>query len=268
MIKKVFCLVLILFSFVTTSKGQYTCGVTGLLHMPSAEMQKDGTFMFGGNFMNKENLPNKRWWGYNSYNYYINITFFKRLEVSYICTLVKGQENISYWPKQTWGKFVNQDRHFAARFQAIKEGEFWEYMPSIVLGVNDPTTATETGHNYTKLSAKSSINGFFNRWYIAATKHFNIPYGELGVHLAYLYNRRKDYHLNGPAIGVNFKPDICKDLNVILEYDAKTINFGAIYSLWHDHLNLLAEMQEGKYFSGGITFKVNLLGGNKWNTWK
>ena len=252
---------------ITTSHAQLTNGVTGLLHMPSAEMQKDGTFMFGGNFMNKKNLPSDYWWGYNSYNYYINITFFKRLEFSYVCTLVKGQENISYWPKQTWNKFVNQDRHFAARFQAVKEGEFWKYMPSIVLGVNDPTTGSGGG-DYTKLKVKGDGNGYFNRWYIAMSKHFDIPYGELGVHLAYLYNRRKDYHLNGPAIGVNFKPDDCKDLNVILEYDAKTINFGAIYSLWHDHINILAEMQEGKYFSGGVTFKVNLLGGNNWNSWK
>ena len=29
--------------------GQTTCGVTGMLHMPNAQMQKDGTFMIGGN---------------------------------------------------------------------------------------------------------------------------------------------------------------------------------------------------------------------------
>lgn len=252
---------------ITDGYAQLTNGVTGLLHMPSAEMQKDGTVMIGGNFMNKENLPNDYWWGYNSYNYYINITFFKRLEISYICTLVKGQKNISYWPKQTWNKFVNQDRQFAARFQAIKESEFWKYMPSIVLGVNDLTTGAGDG-DYTKNKVSGNSNGYFNRWYIAMTKHFDVPYGELGVHIAYLYNKRTDYPLNDPAIGVNFRPDVCKNLNIILEYDAKTVNFGAIYSLWHDHFNLLAEMQKGKYFSGGITFKVNLLGENRWGDWK
>lgn len=29
--------------------------------------------------------------------------------------------------------------------------------------------------------------------------------GEWGLHLAYVYNRRKDYPLNGPAIGANFR---------------------------------------------------------------
>ena len=29
--------------------SQYTCGVTGLLNMPTGKMQSDGTFMIGGN---------------------------------------------------------------------------------------------------------------------------------------------------------------------------------------------------------------------------
>lgn len=72
--------------------AQFTNGVTGLLHMPNAEMQKDGTFVIGGNFLNKKNMPNDNWWGYDTYNYFINITFLSRLEVSYICTLVQGKK--------------------------------------------------------------------------------------------------------------------------------------------------------------------------------
>ena len=252
---------------ITKSTAQYTTGVTGLLHMPSAEMQEDGTFMIGGNFMNKKNLPNKYRWYYNSYNYYINITFLDRIEISYICTLVKGIPNTKFWPEQTWNKFVNQDRHFAGRIQVLKEKELWKYMPSIVLGVNDPTTGSGGG-DYTKMNVKGTGNGYFNRWYVAMTKHFDTPYGELGVHAAYLYNRRTDYHLNGPAVGVNFRPTVHPELNIIAEYDAKTINVGAIYSLWHDHFNITLEMQEGKYFSGGFVYKVNLLGGNRWSSWK
>ncbi|MBV3639836.1 YjbH domain-containing protein, partial [Bacteroides cellulosilyticus] len=33
--------------------AQLTYGTTGLLHAPSAEMQKDKTIMLGANFMNK-----------------------------------------------------------------------------------------------------------------------------------------------------------------------------------------------------------------------
>jgi hypothetical protein len=242
--------------------AQFTNGVTGLLHMPNAEMQKDGTFVVGGNFLNKHNLPSDYWWGYDSYNYFVNITFLSRLEFSYVMTLVQGQDNHYHWPEFTYGKFVNQDRHFAARLQMVKEGEWWKYMPSIVLGVNDPTTGA--GGDYWEMDVDGSRNGFFNRWYIAMTRHFQTAYGELGVHAAYLYNKRTDYPLNGPAFGVNFRPGFHKNLNLIAEYDAKTINVGATYSLWADHFNFLVELQEGKYVSAGLVYKVNLIGGNRW----
>lgn len=55
--------------------AQYTDGMTGLLHMVNAEVQKDATVMIGGNLLHKNNIPSKSWWGdYNTYNYYINIT--------------------------------------------------------------------------------------------------------------------------------------------------------------------------------------------------
>lgn len=242
--------------------AQFTNGVTGLLHMPNAEMQRDGTFVLGGNFLSKENLPNNRWWGYDTYNYFVNVTFFDRLEIAYVMTLVQGKNNGYHWPEFTYGKFVNQDRHFAARIQAVKEGEWWKHMPSIVLGVNDPTTG---GHfDYTEGAVSGESNGYFNRWYIAATKHFETRYGELGVHAAYLYNKRTDYPLNGPAVGVNFRPNFDRDLNFIVEYDAKTFNIGATYSIWADHFNFLVELQQGRYLSAGLVYKVNLLGGNNW----
>lgn len=261
---KYFILLLFLcLSFRTVkTHAQLTNGVAGLLHMPNAEMQRDGTFMFGGNFLSKHNLPSQYWWGYDTYNYYLNITFLKRLEVAYICTLVKGQKELSYWPEQTWGKFTNQDRHFAARLQLLKEGEWWRYMPSVVLGVNDPTTGS--GGDYTNMAVDGEGNGYFNRWYMAMTKHFQTPYGELGVHIAYLYNKRADYPLNAPAIGLNFRPAFHEEINLIAEYDAKTINIGITYSIWNDHFNFLFELQQCKYVSAGLVYKVNLLGDNGW----
>lgn len=176
--------------------AQFTNGMTGLLHMPNAEIQKDATFVLGGNFLNKHNLPSDYWWGYDTYNYFVNVTLFDRIEVAYICTLVKGQKEISYWPEQTYGKFVNQDRHFAGKIQLVKEGEWWKHMPALAVGVSDPTTGG--GSDYSDMAVDGSGNGYFNRWYVAVTKHFAINrIGELGVHAAYLYNKRTDYPLNG-----------------------------------------------------------------------
>lgn len=243
--------------------AQVTDGISGLLHMPNAEMQRDGTFMLGGNYLDWKKVPFIRpGYSYNTFNYYVNTTFFKRLEVAYICTLMQGVSN-GGWPERTWGKYCNQDRHFAAKFLLVEEGEWWKHMPAIAVGVSDPTTGT--GGDYLDMGVDGGGNGYFNRWYVAATKHFHLSYGELGAHVAYLYNKRTDYPLNGPAIGVNFRPAIHRNLNLIVEYDAKTVNVGATYSLWADHFNLMMELQEGKYFSAGLVYKVNLLGNNRWN---
>ena len=247
------------------SYAQLTDGMTGLLHMVTAEVQEDATFMLGANMLHKNNIPAKHYWGnYNTYNYYLNFTLLDRIEVAYICTLVQGKPG-SFWPNQTWGKFVNQDRHFAGKIQIVKEGEWWKHMPAIAIGVSDPTTGG--GSDYSDMNVSGSGNGFFNRWYAAISKHFQIKgIGDLGVHATYLYNERTDYPLNGPAFGISFRPDFHKNLNLIAEYDAKTINVGALYSLWADHFNVLFELQEGKYISAGLVYKVNLKGGNRWKS--
>lgn len=246
--------------------AQLTDGMTGLLHMVTADMQKDATFMIGGNMLHKNNIPSKVWWGdYNTYNYYLNIAFLDRIEIAYICTLVQGKPGVFHWPESTYGKFVNQDRHFAGKIQLVKEGEWWKHMPAIAIGVSDPTTGGK--HDYTESAVSGGGNGFFNRWFAAISKHFNIKnIGELGVHATYLYNERTDYPLNGVALGVNFRPDFHKNLNIIVEHDTKTLNIGAIYSLWADHFNFLFELQEGKYISCGLVYKVNLKGGNRWKS--
>lgn len=58
--------------------------------MPTAEMQRDKTFMFGGGFLERHATPAR--WTYNTLNYYINITLFPWLEVAYDCTLHKAME--------------------------------------------------------------------------------------------------------------------------------------------------------------------------------
>ena len=247
------------------SYAQLTDGMTGLLHMVNAEVQKDGTFMLGGNMLHKNNLPSKSQWGtYNSYNYYLNVTLFNRIEISYICTLVQGKPN-GFWPESTYGKFTNQDRHFAGKLQLIKEGEWWKHMPALAVGVSDPTTGGSAG-DYLNWDSDNTGNAFFHRYFIAVTKHFNTKYGELGLHATYLKNKRTDYPLNGLGWGVNFRPNFHKNLNLIVEHDTKTLNVGALYSLWANHFNFLFELQEGKYISCGLVYKVNLKGGNRWKS--
>ncbi len=244
-----------LFLYLTgTLRAQFTYGTTGLLNMPTADMQHEKTAMLGGSFLEKHATPTR--WFYNTYNYYINITFFPWLEIAYSCTLHKALKNDPYfsWVPSTYGKFINQDRNFSIRLRAWKEGWWKPWTPQIVLGANDPTTGSWKGGSS---SLDSNTNGYYSRFYVAATKHFNWQ-GEWGIHTAYLYNRRTDYHFNGSAIGVNYYPEIHKPLNLMAEYDSKSVNIGAAYYFWKDHINLIAELNRCKYPSVGIYFKVHL----------
>ena len=121
--------------------GQHAYGTTGLLFAPTAEMQKDKTIMIGGSMIDHHTYRSNYWKGSReytpyTYNYYLNVTIFPWLEVAYTCTLVKGAHGSSYWPQQTWGKFVNQDRSFHGRLRLWKEGWWKQWTPQIVLGVS------------------------------------------------------------------------------------------------------------------------------------
>lgn len=233
-------------------QAQFPYGTTGLLHMPTADMERDKTVMVGGAFLNEGATP--KHWNYDTYNYYLNITLFPFLEVAYTSTLHK----FAIPDRNLDKKFRNQDRQFSGRLRVIKEGQYWKYMPAIVLGGNDVLTRDwkqDKGKGFANPSDQG--NGHWNRWYIAATKHLDV-YGDLGIHTAYVYNRRIDYHLNGPALGVNWKPQIHSHLNLMAEYDSRTVNCGLGYTFWKDHINVVTELNDFKYLSAGIYFKIHL----------
>ena len=181
MLKKILLFALAI-CFPLLLSAQLTYGTTGLLHAPSAEMQRDKTVMIGGNFLNKEITPPT--WYYHTYNYFLNVTIFPWLEVAYTCTLFKA-EALGLEPYGYSG-FTNQDRYFSFRLRLLKEGQFWKYMPAVVVGTSDPYTESGDGQ-----ISSTEGNGYFCRFYVAATKF--IPVGkkeQIGVHLSWLFNHR------------------------------------------------------------------------------
>ena len=291
-------LIALLTIFTCSAKGQFTYGTTGLLNMPTADMQKDKTFLFGGGYLEKHASSGR--WFYDTYNYYVNITFFPWMEFAYTCTLHKALANDPFlpmgWVSYTYGKFVNQDRNFHVRFRLWKEGWWKWWTPQIVIGSNDVIGDSWHGGSLTNPSENPN-NGFNNRYYIAATKHFTFKdLGELGIHLSWIYNERKEYKLNGLSIGANFRFKLKEEsslfhkamngLNLIAEaypangqgvkrtaiingespqnydrgvhFNKYDINIGVCYSFWKDRINLYSELYGCKDFSGGIQFKVHL----------
>ena len=238
--------------------AQFTYGTTGLLHAPSAEMQQDKTFMFGGGYLNSQAIPYA--WNYNTWNYYINITFFPWMEVGYTCTIFDDYITRN----NTQIRRINQDRSFHGRLRLWKEGWWKSWTPQIVVGVNDPTTGGSS--DYTDMAVNVDGNAFFNRYYVAATKHLSW-HGNWGIHAAYVYNNREKDKQNGPTLGVDYTfalPEtsalnkLVNGINLIAEYDSKNVNFGAKYTCWKDHINIVGELYDCKYPSVGVYFKIHL----------
>lgn len=159
-----------LFGGMNVIKGQAFYGTTGLLHAPTAVMQKDKTVMLGGNMLDVNILS--RYWVRSeyhpyTYNYYINCTLFPWLEVAYTCTLVKGIHGSSYWPQQTWGRFTNQDRSFHFRLRAWKEGWWKAWTPQVVIGANDPGSHSSNGGGDIDWGGGGSGNhNYLTRYYL------------------------------------------------------------------------------------------------------
>ena len=50
------------------ARAQFADSSTGLLQMPTADMQPDGTFMITNNWLNKHSTSS-RYWGYSTFQY-------------------------------------------------------------------------------------------------------------------------------------------------------------------------------------------------------
>ena len=250
-----------------TCRAQYTDCSTGLLQMPTADMQEDGTFMITNNFLNKHSLASSRW-NYNTFQYGIGVSLWGRVEMSYVCTLVNGAWDTRP-EEEKWERLRilrNQDRHFTGRICLLREGEFGlAWMPALVVGVSDPVTGSGGGEYIgSDVDGDSEGNGFFNRNFVVLTKHFSTSMGRVGVHAGYQFNSRKDYYINAPCVGINWQPiwlqggRVMDRFDIIMEYDSRTINLGVIASVWENRFEAMLELQNFQWINFGLRFKLRL----------
>lgn len=241
--------------------GQQYTGMSGLIHVPSADMDYMGDVRLGLHFMNKEFTPDMMSYNgkYHTISHYLSITPFKWLEIGYTCTLLRAAKQKNGVEDLNDVGLYRKDRYFSVKIRPIveKDGKWW---PSIALGTNDPyTTSDNSESTYDLQEGKQSLgNNVFSNFYIAVSKHFNIRTQCLGVHLAYRdWKRKENDKWNGLVGGITFQPSFQKNLRVIAEYTGDDMNVGLDCLLWK-HLLLQASLQDGKYFSGGVCFQMNL----------
>ena len=248
-----------------SANAQFTDGTTGLLSAPSADMNASGTFLITNNFLNQNITPTAEGGefplDYHTFGYGFDITFWSRLEIAYICVLYNGDWSPSAsTPRQRIIK--NQDRHFAAKVLALREGEIWKWTPSIAIGVSDPISGSNGDYIGQKPSETS--NGFFNRYYAMAAKHFQTSFGEVGAHLGYQYSVRRDWNRKGVIAAVDWRPVWIQNRwfspKFVLEYDANTVNFGFLSSIWDDRFEAMFCLQNFRWVSFGLRFKLRLKG--------
>ena len=242
------------------SRGQFWDSSSGLLQAPSADMYRNGTFAITNNLLNKHSISDS-YWGYNTFAYSIGINIWGRLEIGYVCVLLNGSKNPSLKDDPYYGIMRNQDRHFNAKVLLLREGDFGiSWLPALAVGVSDPTSGA--GGDYEKQRVAGNGNGFFNRYYAVATKHFNTKIGEIGTHLGYQYNRRTDFPMNGPCAAIDWvpvwlnKPNF--SLKAIAEYDSRTFNIGFITSFWEDRFEAMFELMALKWVNFGVRYKLQL----------
>lgn len=244
---------IVVLASVVPVRAQLYTGLSGLIHVPSAEMNPEGTARIGGYFLNSRFTPdNSGPYGftyegrkYNTTDYYLSVAPFRWMEIGYTFTLQKSLLDGYEKPK-----YNQKDRYFSLKLNPLKEGR---YYPAIAVGGNDIFGSPTRWHN-----EQGSGAGYFCNYYIVATKHFR-PWGHcIGVNVAYRYCPKVPFRKwEGVVGGVTYSPSFARHLRAIVEYTGNEINIGADCLLWR-HLFIQAAMVEGRYFTGGLCFQTNL----------
>ena len=221
------------------AKAQSLTGVTGLLNSPSANMQQDGMFYTGANYLNRNYVNSYGEGKYHCLIYYFDLTILPFLELNF--------RNTRQIDNPNYGHTV--DRMLSAKLRVLKERKYW---PSIVLGVNDIFTQASKGNQY------------FGALYAVATKNIPVKKSEFGFTLgyAYSYSYFRNNQFTGVFGGVTFSPSFLRQLTIMAEYDSRNFNIGGSV-LFFKHLYVFALLQGMESVSGGAAFKISAYSGFK-----
>ena len=231
--KRILVLVMFFITFVPC-KPQTILGTSGMMNIPSADMRAAGTFDGGASFVQKDLLWNKT---YNTGIYYVSLTPFSWVELSFRHTLFKIRKS-KLEPNDS---IFQQDRSISIRLRPIAEGKYW---PSIVVGTND--IFSDQG------------KGKYACIYGVATKHFPIAsVGTIETTVGYAFRIKRGTTHDGVMGGVSFSPAFFPDMRVMGEYDTHGYNFG-IGAFLFRHLNLTCFTREFSGVNATISYQYTI----------
>lgn len=226
--------------------AQQYAGMTGLLHVPSAEMDTIVNFRLGVHAIPTDMMPDGiRFEGekYASSNWYVSAMPLKWLEVGYSVTLMKFRKNLDKESDEIG--FYSKDRYFSLHLRLLNEGCYW---PSVVIGGNDVIGQRDG----------DSESFYFRNFYLATSKHLDLPFGVVGGHLTYRkWTRSYNSRWDGVVGGITLRPSIYSPLRAIAEYDGDGINIGADCMLFR-YVLLQASLIKCRYLSVGGAIRIEL----------
>lgn len=215
------------------AKSQQLIGTQGLMNIPSAEMNQEGTFEGGVSLLQKKMTVDAN--DYYTGLYYINFTPFSFLEVTFRETLRKTRKSASN-PKKG---FYQQDRSTTFRLRPIRERED-RWWPGVVVGVND----IYSDHGNSEYAAV----------YGAVTK--NVRLGgilNVGATLGYAHPIDKGSTYDGVFGGLSISPASFGNLRIMAEYDTRGINVGASVILFR-HLRAMCLTHDFSGVCGSLSY--------------
>lgn len=235
-------------------------GKSGLMYIPTADVQKDGTFTTGWGY-----TPSKYAIKYNGTNsesiYFVNLAVLSRLEVTINLLRPNGMA-----PRSSVGFAAEGigDRQIDLKYVFMTEKT---RRPSIALILSAPfgidnslITNALVATKHVKLS-KIIDAGF--------TVGMGSPYSlyragvkneeDSDIFTGYTLKDKRDkpyYYLAGPFGGVNV--NVANKGGVMLEWDSQHLNVG-VYTLLFRHLTLQAGLLNGDQPTFGTSYSLNLL---------
>ncbi len=218
--------------------AQMLIGTQGMVNIPTADMQKAGTFVGGVSYVPKEMEIAAG--NYNTGIYYIDFTPFSWAEFSFRETLLKTTKKENGVVKRG---YYQQDRSTTFRVRPIAEKDS-TLLPSVVAGVND-IYSDHGSSRYTSV-------------YAVVTKHVPINrIGSVGVNVGFARKFDTGEVYNGVFGGVEYRPAFAKDLRLMAEWDTNGFNMGA-HLFAFKHLNMMVYTREFKCLGAGISYQYTI----------